>query len=180
MRTIEAIFEVAIYPEGVSGYHFEEDDEGCCELVEDIDIFEKHKCCEKHSSIVLEYLKDAYDRYTNNDIEFRSLKFDKYCNTFSVQITFKGHDLDDDDEIEYVDELILPGDVHDEFYLFIDSQIHFLHIKLCYYSDVEEDEQAGELILEEVHLEAENLEAEEVNLEAEDLILEEEKQEQVI
>jgi len=168
MRTIEAIFEVAIYPEGVSGYHFEEDDEGCCELVEDLDIFEKHKCCEKHSSIVLEYLKDAYDRYTNNDIEFTLLKFDKYSNIFSVQITFKGHDLDDDDEIEYVDELILPGDVHDEFYLFIDSQIHFLHIKLCYYSDIEEDEQVEELNLEEV------------NLEAEDLNLEEEKQEQVV
>lgn len=168
MRTIEAIFEVALYPEGVSGYHFEEDDEGCCELVEDLDIFEKHKCCEKQSQHVLTYLKDAYDRYNNNDIEFSLLKFDKYSNIFSVQITFKGHDLDDDDEIEYVDELILPGDVNDEFYLFIDQQIHFLHIKLCYYSDVDEAEEA--LILE----------AEEVNLEAEDLILEEEKQEQVL
>ena len=173
MRTIEAIFEVAIYPEGVSGYHFEEDDDGCCEMVEDLDIFEKHKCCEKHSSRVLEYLKDAYDRYTNNDIEFRSLKFDKYSNVFSVQITFKGHELDHDDEIEYVDDLILPGDVHDDFYLFIDSQIHFLHIKLCYYSDVEdEDEEQEQKEQEHLHL---IITSEDVELK-----MEEEKQEQVV
>lgn len=135
MRTFKAYFDIALYPDGVSCLRYDSDED----LMEDEDIYNEYKCSEEHSQYIVKYLRENYNFDTGSEIYFRSVTYDRIMNMFTAEIVV--NDDDDSDEVDDMDEIILPGHYCDDFYVFINDEIRHLHIKLCYYVRVKE---AGE------------------------------------
>jgi flagellar biosynthesis GTPase FlhF len=112
--------------------------------MEDEDIYNQYKCSEEQSQYVVKYLRENYNFDTGSEIYFRSVTYDRIMNMFTAEIVV--NDDEDSDEVDDMDEIILPGHYCDDFYVFINGEIRHLHIKLSYYERVKE---AGEEETEE-------------------------------
>jgi hypothetical protein len=109
MRIIQTQFEIALYPEGIQRFNFEEetDEDGVTysEFIENSDIFEKHICTDKQSKYVLSYLKQQYEFDNQNELYYRSLKYEGH-GIFTIEIVFNNMDVNDEESIEEIDTLI--------------------------------------------------------------------------
>ena len=143
MRVIKTYFTVALYPDGIQRFNFEEetDENGVTysEFIENSDIFEKHICTDKQSKYVLSYLKNQYEFNEQNDLYYRSLKYDGY-GRFSIEIIFKNMDVKDDESIEEIETLVWPADIHEDSILFIEGNTYNLDIDEISYEDVNDDD----------------------------------------
>lgn len=172
MRTFKADFDIALYPDGVSCLRYDSDED----LMEDEDIYNEYKCSEEHSQYVIKYLRENYNFDTGSEIYFRSVTYDRIMNMFTAEIVV--NDDDDSDEVDDMDEIILPGHYCDDFYVFINGEIRHLHIKLCYYERVKEQETGEQEAGEQEKCEDEQTSGEQEAEEQENRVQEQETEEQ--
>ena len=146
MRVIKTYFEIALYPEGIQRFNFEEetDEDGVTysEFIENSDIFEKHICTDKQSKYVLSYLKEQYEFNEQNELYYRSLKYDGY-GQFSIEIVFNNM-VEDDESIEEIETLVWPADIHEDCILFIEGNIYNLDIDSINYEYINEEQDEND------------------------------------
>jgi hypothetical protein len=137
MRTFEVYLDIALYP----------DDANCISDGSDEESFETYKCTEKHTQYVVKYLRDNYIFDTTSEIYFRSVKYDTMYERFVAELVFNSgsdDETDFEDEVDDMNEIVLPGDICDEFYLFIDNKIYYLDIRFTHYVRIDKVEQDQE------------------------------------
>jgi hypothetical protein len=147
MRIIQTQFEIALYPEGIQRFNFEEetDENGVTysEFIENSDIFEKHICTDKQSKYVLSYLKEQYEFDNQNEVYYRSLKYEGH-GIFTIEIVFNNMDMDDDESIQEIEVLVWPSDIHDDCILFIEGNMYQLDIDNINYEYIKDEHDEDE------------------------------------
>lgn len=148
MLTFKVYFRISLFPEGVKGFHFEEKEikKGVTygEFVEDYEVFDEYLCTERQSKYVINELSYIYSRYHADTVT--NLKYEN-DGKFTCKITLNSDDWitnqrDDDDELtQYIEELLWPGDIHCEGYMFVRGAFYYVQMEVDYISDwVDEDE----------------------------------------
>ena len=129
---MNVIFKIALYPEGVSDFHYEELDFGdgkiFMERIDDDEVFEEHLCKSENSDCVLDELNNIY-KHINDIYKITNLKFEGNgifsCNVIT-DVSF-----DNEDEMyNIIKELLWPADIHDVGYLFIKNKFHYIILEV--------------------------------------------------
>jgi hypothetical protein len=137
MVAYKVYFRVALYPEGVKGFHYEEFTENnvtFVEMVEEPETFIKYLCTDEQSSQVIEYINSIHQ----DSDQVTDLKFTK--NGKFVCKVYSNFDDDDDD----IKEILWPNDLVDSSYIFIHGKIHDIDLEVDYIDvtldDTEDDD----------------------------------------
>jgi len=132
MRTLNVLFKLALYPEGVSDFHYEEVDIGNgkkgMRSVEDDDVFETHLCTQEKSKYVLEELNNIYT-YIDDVYKIINLKFEGdglFSCSIITDITFE----DEEEMFDIIKNLLWPAYLHDVGYVFIKNKIHTISLEV--------------------------------------------------
>ena len=157
MLTYKVYFRIALFPEGVKGHHFEEetDENGLTysKLIEDTDVFEQYLCSKEQSEFVLSELITVcvYNLIDKNTIS--ELTYEGNGNFYCKIILNEEYWLNttDDEKEQYIEELLWPGDIHDDAIIFINETHYYLQLDIDYItdwleeSDEDEDEESNKL-----------------------------------
>lgn len=136
MQIISVLFQVALLPEGVKDFHFEEisNENGrtISEMVSDDDVFEEHLCTLEQHSYVLKELKSVYSMYETHVYEISQIEF-QGNGLFSCNIINKSSKIlkSNDEMNEVVDDLLWPADIHGSAFVFIDGECYEISIEIC-------------------------------------------------
>ena len=186
--TYEAYFKIALYPDGVKGFHFEEEinEFGVtyAEFIKDYKDFNTYLCSDYQSTYVLQYLRNIYKNVSIADVSISDIiitdliyetdgKFNCnvriFCDEESVE-------LKDESIGELIENTLWPTDKLDGITIIICGETFSIDICLDYFvcnnDDNNDSDSENVKVLEvevEAEVEAEEVEVEERRLEDEDI-----------
>ena len=149
MLTYNVYFRIALFPEGVQGFHFEEEegDDGVTyrEFVEDNEVFDNFLCSDCQAPFVVNELTAVYSTITGDTVT--ELQYEDN-GKFNCKITLQSDEWLKDEtgnELEsYINELLWPADIHDSAFMFINGKPINLQFEIDYISDWLEEEEDEE------------------------------------
>jgi hypothetical protein len=150
MLTYKVYFRIALFPEGVNGVHFEEEegDDGVTygEFVEDNEVFDNFLCSDCQAPFVVNELTSVYNLITGDTVT--ELQYEDN-GKFNCKITLQSDEWLKDETVNelesYINELLWPADIHDSAFMFIKGQPLYLQLEIDYISNwLEEDEDDEE------------------------------------
>jgi hypothetical protein len=158
----EVYFKIALYPEGVNGFHFEEEQDeetGIMygEFVEDFEDFNKYLCSKHQSTTVLEFLRNEYYILGVADVTVCDIEFEnngKFKCKVKI-VTEKYDELNDDELEEIIENAIWPGFDAESIQIFIDGKALKMDLKLDYFVEGD-DEDEGDCIVTNVSSDSED------------------------
>jgi hypothetical protein len=158
----EVYFKIALYPEGVNGFHFEEEQDeetGIMygEFVEDFEDFNKYLCSKQQATRVLEFLRNEYYILGVADVTVCDIEFEnngKFKCKVKI-ITEKYDELNDDELEEIIENAIWPGFDAESIQIFIDEKSLKMDLKLDYFVEGD-DEDEGDCIVTNVSSDSED------------------------
>jgi hypothetical protein len=158
----EVYFKIALYPEGVNGFHFEEEQDeetGIMygEFVEDFEDFNKYLCSKQQATIVLEFLRNEYYILGVADVTVCDIEFEnngKFKCKVKI-VTEKYDELNDDELEEIIENAIWPGFDAESIQIFIDGKALKMDLKLDYFVEGD-DEDEGDCIVTNVSSDSED------------------------
>jgi hypothetical protein len=147
-NTYEVYFKIALYPEGVNGFHFEEEHDeetGIMygEFVEDFEDFKKYLCSKHQSTTVLEFLRNEYYILGVADVTVCDIEFEnngKFKCKVKI-ITEKYDEITDDDLEEIIENAIWPGFDAESIQIFIDGKALKMDLKLDYFVEGDDEDE---------------------------------------
>lgn len=146
MLTYKVYFRIALFPEGVKGFHFEEEegDNGVTygEFIEDTEVFDEYLCTDHQAPFVVNELSYIYSSLSGDTVT--ELQYEDN-GKFNCKITLQSDEWLKDDtgnELEsYINELLWPADIHDSAFMFIKEKPCCLQLEIDYITDwLEEDD----------------------------------------
>jgi len=148
MLIYKVYFRIALFPEGVKGFHFEEEegDDGVTygEFVEDTEVFDKYLCTDRQAPFVVNELSYIYSSLSGDTVT--ELHYEDN-GKFNCKITLQSDEWEtvkSGNELEsYIDELLWPADIHDSAFMFIKGKPVNLQMEIDWLEQVywlEEDD----------------------------------------
>ena len=185
----EAYFKIALYPDGVKGFHFEEEinEFGVtyAEFIKDYKDFNTYLCSDYQSTYVLQYLRNIYTNVSIADVSIADVIItDLIYETdgkFNCNVKFfcdeESAELTDEAIGEIIENTLWPTDKLDGITIKICGETFSIDICLDYFvcnnDDINESESENVKVVEEEaeaeEEEKEEVEAEERRLEDEDI-----------
>jgi hypothetical protein len=148
-NTYEVYFKIALYPEDINGFHYEEEFNEESEITgEYIVDFNKYLCSKEQSTTVLKYLKNEYDVLNVADVCIFDLEFSNN-GKFNCKIkivTEKYYELNDDEIQEIIEDSIWPSFNMETVYILINETVFKMVLNLDYFveGDDDGDDEKGE------------------------------------
>lgn len=147
MLTYKVYFRVALYPEGVKGYHFEEEEaDGVTHhtFIEDTDVFKQYLCTKEQSDAVLNKFINEYDNSIDETIY--ELRYEDN-GTFYCKIKLNDKEwLNKNDYVLqlFLEELLWPPDTSDNIIVCVNGIHYNLDLKVDYFTECLEEEEEKE------------------------------------
>ena len=148
MFKYKVYFRVALFPEGVKGYHFEEDEVGGVihhTFIEDTEVFEKYLCTKEQSDYVLNKFINEYV-YSSINETITELSYEAN-GTFYCKIKLNNKECLSENDYElklFIEELLWPADTSDNIIVYINGINYNLDLKVDYFTDLLEEEKEQE------------------------------------
>lgn len=146
MLTYKVYFRISLFPKDINGFHFEEEeannDVTYGEFVEDTEVFDKYLCTDHQAPFIVNELSYIYSSFSGDTVT--ELQYENN-GKFNCKITLQSDEwLSDKTGIElesYIDQLLLPADIHDSAFMFINGKPVNLQTEIDYFTDwLDEDD----------------------------------------